>query len=92
MALRDYDQVLHLDGQESQNGGTKTTYQYQKGNPISAYQLEISPGYNYADALPGSNIDSTNGAKANLDIFKITDVTYYTQVQSQQLPTGCCFR
>ena len=84
MALRDYDQVLHLDGQESQNGGTKTTYQYQKGNPISAYQLEISPGYNYADALPGSNIDSTNGAKAKLlDIFKeITDVTYYTQVQS----------
>ena len=66
MALRDYDQVLHLDGQESQNGGTKTTYQYQKGNPISAYQLEISPGYNYADALPGCNTDSTNGAKAKL--------------------------
>jgi hypothetical protein len=83
MALRNYDQVLHLDGPESANGGQPSSYKFVKGNPFSAYKLTLNPGYSFGDALPGTEFTTTNGAKAKiLDIFKPTaDVTYYTIVQ-----------
>ena len=82
MALRNYDQVLHLDGPESENGGVASTYQFTKGNPISAYKLVLVPGYTYANALPGTEFTTTNGATGKiLDVFKpISNVTYYTKV------------
>ena len=83
MALRDYDQVLHLDGPESNNGGSASSYKFAKGNPISAYKVRVSPGFTYADAIPGTEFTTTNAATAKiLDIFKPTGtVTYYTQVK-----------
>ncbi len=83
MALRNYDQVLHLDGPESANGGSASTYKFAKGNPISAYKLNLNPGYTYGDALPGTEFTTTNGATAKiLDVFKdVADVTYYTKVE-----------
>jgi len=83
MALRDYDQVLHLDGPESENGGSASTYKFTKGNPISAYKITVVPGFTFADAIPGSEFESTNASTGKiLDIFKETsDVTYYTQVK-----------
>ena len=82
MALRNYDQVLHLDGPESENGGVASSYKFAKGNPISAYKLVIVPGYTYAQALPGTEFTTTNGATGKiLDVFKpISNVTYYTKV------------
>ena len=82
MALRNYDQVLHLDGPESENGGVASTYKFAKGNPISAYKLVLVPGYTYAQALPGTEFTTTNGATGKiLDVFKpISNVTYYTKV------------
>lgn len=83
MALRDYDQVLHLGGPESNNGGLTSTYKFAKGNPISSYKLTISPGYQFNDAIPGTEFTTTNGSIAKiLDVFRpINDVTYYTIVQ-----------
>ena len=83
MALRDYDQVLHLDGPESNNGGSASSYKFAKGNPISAYKVRVSPGFTYADAIPGTEFTTTNAATAKiLDIFKPSGtVTYYTQVK-----------
>ena len=83
MALRNYDQVLHLDGPESENGGSASTYKFAKGNPISAYKLNLNPGYTYGDALPGTEFTTSNGATAKiLDVFKdVADVTYYTKVE-----------
>ncbi len=83
MALRDYDQVLHLDGPESENGGSASTYKFTKGNPISAYKITVVPGFTFADAIPGTEFASTNDSTGKiLDIFKETsDVTYYTQVK-----------
>jgi hypothetical protein len=82
MALRNYDQVLHLDGPESQNGGSASTYKFAKGNPFSAYKLNLLPGYQYADALPGTEFTTTNGATAKiLDVFiDKSDKYYYTIV------------
>jgi len=84
LGLRDYDQVLHLDGQEAENGGTASTYKFERGNPVSAYKLSLTPGFQYSDAIPGTEFLSTNGATGKiLDIFKATsDVTYYTIVDS----------
>lgn len=83
MALRDYDQVLHLDGPESNNGGLASSYKFTKGNPISAYKLTVSPGYQFTEAIPGTQFTTTNGATAKiLDVYRpINDVTYYTIVQ-----------
>ncbi len=83
MALRDYDQVLHLDGPESENGGSASTYKFTKGNPISAYKVTVNPGFSFADAIPGGEFLSTNASSGKiLDIFKATgEVTYYTQVK-----------
>ena len=82
MALRDYDQVLHLDGPESENGGSESSYKFVKGNPISAYKLTLNPGFTFSDAIPGTEFLSTNAATGKiLDIFKPTGtVTYYTKV------------
>lgn len=84
MALRDYDQVLHLDGPESANGGLASSYKFTKGNPISAYKLTLLPGYQFTDAIPGTEFLTTNGASAKiLDVYKpINDVTYYAIVQN----------
>lgn len=82
MALRDYDQVLHLNGPESENGGLASSYDFTKGNPISAYKIKLNPGFQYSDAIPGTNFTTTNGAKGTiLDIYKdSSDLTYYTKV------------
>jgi hypothetical protein len=82
MALRDYDQVLHLNGPESENGGLASSYDFTKGNPISAYRVKLNPGFQYSDAIPGTNFTTTNGAKGTiLDIYKdSSDLTYYTKV------------
>jgi hypothetical protein len=82
MALRDYDQVLHLDGPESENGGSASSYKFTKGNPISAYKLTLNPGFTFSDAIPGTEFLSTNASTGKiLDIFKPTGtVTYYTKV------------
>ena len=84
MALRDYDQVLHLDGPESANGGLASSYKFTKGNPLSAYKLTISPGYQFNNAIPGTQFTTTNGAIAKiLDVYKPKDdVIYYAIVQS----------
>lgn len=84
MALRDYDQVLHLDGPESANGGLASSYKFTKGNPLSAYKLTISPGYQFNNAIPGTQFTTTNGAIAKiLDVYKRKDdVIYYAIVQS----------
>ena len=83
MALRDYDQVLHLNGPESENGGLASSYKFAKGNPISAYKVTLNPGFTFSGALPGTEFTTTNAATGKiLDIFKETDdVTYYTQVK-----------
>jgi hypothetical protein len=83
MALRNYDQVLHMDGPESANGGLASSYKFTKGNPISAYKIKISPGYQFNNAIPGTQFTTTNGATAKiLDVYRpINDVTYYTIVQ-----------
>ena len=66
-ALRDYDQILTLDGDET------TALEFQKGNPVSEYKLKISPGISFTDATPGADITTQNGATAKLlDVFKDT--------------------
>ena len=82
MALRDYDQVLHLDGPEAQNGGVASTYKFAKGNPISAYKVEISPGFTFGNAIPGTEFITTNNSTGKiLDVYKSAeDVTYYVIV------------
>lgn len=83
VALRDYDQVLHLDGPESANGGLASSYRFIKGNPLSAYRVEVSPGYQFDAAIPGTQFTTTNGTSAKiLDVYRpINDVTYYTIVE-----------
>ena len=41
-----------LDGPESENGGSASSYKFAKGNPISAYKLTLNPGFTFADAIP----------------------------------------
>ena len=76
-ALRDYEQVLHLDGLNT------SAYKFAKGNPISAYKITLSPGFQDSDAIPGTTFTTTNGATATiLDVFKpTTEVVYYAQVK-----------
>ena len=77
-AIRDYDQVLHLDGLNT------SAYKFAKGNPISAYKLKLSPGFQDSTAIPGTTFTTTNNATATiLDVFKPTeDVNYYIQTKS----------
>ena len=76
-ALRDYDQVLHLDGLNA------STYKFAKGNPISSYKVKLSPGFQYSEAIPGTTFTTTNASTATiLDIFKPTsEVTLFTIVK-----------
>ncbi|UNH61170.1 structural protein [Synechococcus phage S-SZBM1] len=75
-AIRDYDQILTLNGDEP------SQYLFQKGNPISNYKLKISPGISFTDATPGADIESVNGSVAKLlDVFKDTaTVNRYVKV------------
>ena len=76
-ALRDYEQVLHLDGLNT------STYKFAKGNPISGYKITLNPGFQDTGAIPGTTFATTNGATATiLDVFKpTTEVVYYAQVK-----------
>ena len=76
-ALRDYDQVLHLDGPMT------STYKFAKGNPITSYKVQLQPGFQYSEAIPGTEFTTTNNATAKiLDVFKPTsDVVLYTIVK-----------
>jgi hypothetical protein len=64
VALRDYDQILTLDGD----------YSFRKGNVISSYQMEINPGVEFDSLTPGDliTIDNNNATFRYLDIFKPT--------------------
>ena len=77
-AVRDYDQVLHLDGLNT------STYKFAKGNPITAYKLKLTPGFQDSTAIPGTTFTTTNNATATiLDVFKPTDdVNYFVQTKS----------
>ena len=76
-ALRDYEQVLHLDGLNT------SAYKFGQGNPITAYKITLNPGFQDSNAIPGTIFNTTNGATATiLDVFKPTsEVTYYAQVK-----------
>lgn len=66
-ALRNYDQILTLDGNEP------SQYKFQKGNPISGYKLKINPGITFSAAIPGTDLASINGGIAKLlDVYKDT--------------------
>ena len=82
-ALRDYDQILQVDGDET------TALQFTKGNPISSYKIKITPGIAFADAIPGADIATTNGAVAKLlDVYKDTSVlTRYVKVEKNYSTT-----
>lgn len=75
-ALRDYDQILTLDGNEP------SQYKFQKGNPISGYKLKINPGITFSAAVPGTDLASINGGIAKLlDVYKDTaTVNRYVKV------------
>ena len=75
-ALRDYDQILTLDGNEP------SQYKFAKGNPISGYKIKVSPGITFSDAIPGTQISTVNGAEAKmLDVYKDTStITRYVRV------------
>ena len=67
--VRDYDQILTLDGDET------TALEFQKGNPVSGYKIKITPGISFTDATPGADLTTQNGAQAKLlDVFKDTSV------------------
>ena len=76
-ALRDYDQVLHMDGLNT------STYKFAKGNPITSYKIKLQPGFQYSEAIPGTEFTTTNNETAKiLDVFKPTsDVILYTIVK-----------
>lgn len=68
-ALRDYDQILTLDGNEP------SQYQFKKSNPISSYKIKIAPGLTFGEATPGTDLVSVNGSVSRLlDVFKDTSV------------------
>ncbi len=76
-ALRNYDQILKLNGDET------TGLIFNKGNPVSNYKLKISPGISFAAASPNAELNSTNGARAKLlDVYKDTStVNRYVKVE-----------
>ena len=83
-AVRDYDQILQLDGDET------TALEFQKGNPLSQYKLKISPGISFSSAIPGADISTTNGSTAKLlDVFKDTStLERWVKVEKLLLSTG----
>lgn len=60
VALRNYDQILTLDGD----------YTFAKGNVVSGYTIDIAPGIPVSDFTPGDKITLDN----NQGSFKIQDV------------------
>ena len=76
-AIRNYDQILKLDGDEPSN------LIFNKGNPVSNYKLKISPGISFAAASPNAELNSTNGARAKLlDVYKDTStINRYVKVE-----------
>jgi len=83
-AVRDYDQILQLDGDET------TALEFQKGNPISQYKLKVSPGVSFSSAIPGADITTTNGSTAKLlDVFKDTSILErWVKVEKLLFSTG----
>jgi hypothetical protein len=77
VALRDYDQILRIDGAQP------STYKFRKGNPVTKYKLQITPGMTNTVAIPGLNITTDLQASATLfDVYKPTDlVNYYVIVE-----------
>jgi len=82
-ALRDYEQVLHMSGTQSSTGAAASPLQFTKGNPITAYKIKTTPGFDNDAAIPGTTFTTTNAATATiLDVFKPTsDVIYYSIVK-----------
>ena len=78
-ALRNYDQILKLDGDEA---ATQSLI-FNKGNPVSTYKLKITPGISFAAAFPNAELNSTNGARAKLlDVYKDTStINRYVKVE-----------
>ena len=68
-ALRNYDQILKLNGNES----ASQSLIFNKGNPISTYKLKITPGISFAGASPNAELNSPSGSRAKLlDVYKDT--------------------
>ena len=76
-ALRNYDQILKLDGDEPSN------LIFNKGNPVSTYKLKITPGISFAAASPNAEINSPAGSRAKLlDVYKDTaTINRYVKVE-----------
>ena len=63
----------------SSDGLNTSTYKFVKGNPITAYKITLNPGFQLADAIPGTQFNTTNNATAKiLDVFKPTNDTHLT--------------
>lgn len=60
VGLRDYDQILTLDS---------SSYKFKKGNVVSSYKLEITPGVQVSSLSPGTLITLAN----NNATFKYLD-------------------
>lgn len=76
-ALRNYDQILKLDGDEPSN------LIFNKGNPVSTYKLKITPGISFAAASPNAELNSPSGSRAKLlDVYKDTaTINRYVKVE-----------
>ena len=76
-ALRIYDQILKLDGDEPSN------LIFNKGNPVSTYKLKITPGISFAAASPNAELNSQSGSRAKLlDVYKDTStINRYVKVE-----------
>ena len=76
-ALRNYDQILKLDGDEPSN------LIFNKGNPVSTYKLKITPGISFAAASPTAELNSQSGSRAKLlDVYKDTaTINRYVKVE-----------
>ena len=76
-ALRNYDQILKLDGDEPSN------LIFNKGNPVSTYKLKITPGISFAAASPNAELNSQSGSRAKLlDVYKDTaTINSYVKVE-----------
>jgi len=73
-AVRDYNQIITLDGDESSSTDDSKKYEFTKGNAFANYKLTIEPGIQFNEATPGADIATTDGSIAKLlDVYKSTD-------------------
>ena len=73
-AVRDYNQIITLDGDESTSTDDAKKYEFTKGNAFANYKLTITPGIQFNEATPGADIATTDGSIAKLlDVYKSTD-------------------